>query len=227
MKRPQQYFVCNKDQDYRRGWMENLRCDGGFIQVENREKLGIFWSRLLDSGQGDTVWQGLTMETSTETGVTMTIFAGEDDHLGDLLRNPHISDWEKQAQSQPYLVKTLFQPKDVLLHEAKGRYLWFRLELMPQGGDCPRVGNLQLSFPKDSWVSYLPEIYQESDFTGRFLAVYQSLYQDLTREIAQVARHFDSDVVGGEYLEWLSTWLGIEDGYLWPEDKLRRLMGEG
>ncbi len=49
----------------------------------------------------------------------------------------------------------------------------------------------------------------------------------MTEEIRQVAKYFDPDVVGGDYLEWLSTWLGIEDGYLWPEDKLRRLMRNG
>ncbi len=236
MKRPQQYFVFNKSMDYRRGWMDNIQCTGSHIQVEHADRQGIFWSRLLDSGEGETVWQSLSMDISSrsEISVSIAIYSSEeasvmvDGHmepLADVLKNaPHE---EKLEISQPYLVKTAFRPRDILLHQVKGRYVWFCLTLMAQGSECPQVGNLTLRLPKESWVTYLPEIYEESDFTTAFLAIYQSLYDDLTADIRQVARYFDPHVVGGEYLEWLSTWLGIEDGYLWPEDKLRRLIGEG
>ncbi len=238
----QQYFVFNKTADYQRGWSENLRCTGRYVQVENLAQAGYFWSRLLDARERETIWHRLTMDCGgvAETTGRLHIYASErnsclyqgyEQSLAKLLKRSDLTDQDRQTFSQPFLVKTLFTPEDILLHEVKGRYVWFRLELISQGEQSPVVGNLKLRFPKESWLDYLPEVYrdnpQSADFTERFLAVFQTLYTDLTEDIRSVVAHFDPDVVGGGYLEWLATWLGVEDGYLWPEEKLRRLVSQG
>ncbi len=167
--------------DYSRGWMENLHCDGGYIRVVDHGKTGIFWSRLLDSGQDETIWHRLTMDISSlsEIGVRIALFSsdmnhvqidGREESLEESLRNQNFGDEKRQEFSREFWVKNLFHPQDILLHDLKGRYVWFRLELMAQGGECPQVGNLKLRFPQESWTDYLPEIYQGNDFTTRFLA---------------------------------------------------------
>ncbi len=238
----QQYFVFNKTADYQRGWSQNLRCAGRYMQVEDTDQPGYFWSRLLDAKERETSWHRLTMACGqgSEALVRLHIYCAErssclyqgyEQSLSKLLKRSDLTDQDRQGFSKPFLVKTVFGPEDILLHDVKGRYVWFRIELMAQGGLSPVVGDMKLRFPKESWLDYLPEVYrdnpQSAAFTEQFLAVFQSLYTDLTEDIRSVAAHFDPDVVGGGYLEWLSTWLGVEDGYLWPEEKLRQLVGQG
>ena len=242
MRQRQNYFVFNKPADYRRGWGDNIRCVGASIRAEDPARPGIFWSRLLDSREKETVWHRLTMDSGSlgDASIRVSFYCsesrtvslrGETRDLGELLGDPALTDGDRLEASGPCLVKTVLAPRDILLHDLTGRYLWLRVELLPQGGQSPEVGNVKLRFPKETWLQYLPEIYQAdpagSSFTERFLGIFQSLYSDLDEDIRQVARCFDPDVVGGEYLEWLAGWLDVEDGYLWPEEKLRTLVRRG
>lgn len=242
MRQRQNYFVFNKPADYRRGWGDNIRCLGGTIRAEDPARPGIFWSRLLDSREKETVWHRLTMECGSlgEASIRVAFYCSESRtvpfrgkvwDLDELLRDPGLTDGNRREAAAPFLARTALTPRDILLHDLTGRYLWFRVELLPQGGQSPEVGELKLRFPKETWLQYLPEVYQADpagrSFTERFLGIFQSLYDDLDQDIRQVARYFDPDVVGGEYLEWLAGWLDVEDGYLWPEEKLRTLVRRG
>lgn len=242
MKPRKNYFVCNKPADYHRGWRQNLLCEGGGIRVEDCAKPGIFWSRLLDSREKETCWHRLTMDCYSlgDASVRLSLYCGEssnvlqDGHTRDwseLLQDPTVSDETRRELAAPYLQKTVLSPTDLLLHELTGRYLWFRLELLPLGGQSPTVGQIKLRFPKETWLQYLPEVYQDdaagSSFTRRFLGIFQSLYTDLEEDIREVSRYFDPEVVGGDYLDWLAAWLDVEDGYLWPEETLRQLVRRG
>jgi phage tail-like protein len=77
-------------------------------------------------------------------------------------------------------------------------------------------------------MQYLPEIYQvnrkSASFVERFLGIYQSLYQDMTRQIETVSGFFDPDSVEDEVLRWLAGWFSIDDSYVWTEDRLRYLV---
>ena len=242
MRQRQRYFVFNKPADYRRGWGDNLDCLGGRIRAADPGRPAVFWSRLLDSREKETVWHRLTMDSVSlgESSVRVALycaesrtlpFRGAERDLDSLLRDPALTDEDRRQLSRPWLAKTALDPRDILLHELTGRYLWFRVELLPQGGQSPEVGDLKLRFPKDTWLKYLPEVYQLDpagrSFAERFLGIFQSLYNDLDEDIRSVARRFDPDVVGGAYLEWLAGWLDVEDGYLWPEEKLRVLVRRG
>lgn len=242
MRQRQKYFVFNKPEDYRRGWGDNISCTGGAIRAEDPARPGLFWSRPLDSREKETVWHRLTMESRSlgEASIRFAFycaesreltFGGKSWDLDQLLRSPELTDEDRSRACAPYLQKTVLDPRDILLHDLTGRYLWFRAELLPQGGESPELGEVKLRFPKETWLAYLPEVYQSDpagrSFTERFLGIFQSLYSDLDEDIREVARYFDPDVVGGAYLEWLAGWLDVEDGYLWPEEKLRTLVRRG
>lgn len=242
MKRPQKYFVFNKTSDFSRGWGENITCPGDRICLSDGAERGVFWSRLLDSREKDTVWHRLTLECVSRGAASVRFdfycaptrtaaWRGAERDLGELLADPALTDEDRRQLSEPWLSRTALSPRDILLHDLTGRYLWFRVELTAQGGESPVVGNLKLRFPKETWMQYLPEAYQprpgESPFVERYLSIFQSLYSDLDQEIRDVARCLDPDVVEGAYLEWLSGWLDVEDRYLWPQEKLRTLVRRG
>ncbi|MEG0779889.1 MAG: phage tail protein [Oscillospiraceae bacterium] len=240
MKEPLHYFVFNKKSDYQRGWSRNIVISDGSIRVQDCTRPGIFWSRLLDSREKESTWHRLTMESRClgDASIRFTLYCSESRNalwqgelrdVGELLGDDSLSDDDRQTLC-PIGLQAL-NPRDVLLHELVGRYVWFRIELLPQGGESPEVGNCKLYLPKETWLDYLPEVYQEDpagkSFTERFLGIFQSLYSDLDANIRTVARYFDPDVVGGEYLDWLAGWLDVEDGYLWPQEKLRLLVKHG
>lgn len=242
MKPSQRYFVFNKESDYRRGWGENLRITGSGIRAAEPDRPGIFWSRLLDCREKETVWHRMTMDSRSPQDASVRFafycaesrslsWGGRSRDLDELLRSPELTDADRRQLSAPFLVKTVLNPRDILLHELRGRYVWFRSELLGRGGESPEIGNLRLRFPRETWLSYLPEVYQSdpagADFTARFLSIFQSLYDDLDEEIRAVSHCLDPDAVGREYLEWLAGWLDVEDAYLWSEEQLRTLVRRG
>ena len=78
-----------------------------------------------------------------------------------------------------------------------------------------------------SFLSYLPAIYQtggKEDFLGRFLGMFEAVYQDLDEKIGDCARQLDPEVAEPEFLRWLAKWVGITNAHLWQEERLRRLL---
>ncbi len=79
-----------------------------------------------------------------------------------------------------------------------------------------------------SFLSYLPAIYQgggSEEFLGRFLGLFEAVYQNLNEKIADSAKQLNPAVAEPEFLHWLAKWVGISDAHLWQEQKLRLLLG--
>lgn len=119
----------------------------------------------------------------------------------------------------------------MLLHEVEGEYLWFRIRLISQGEAYPKITRIKIIFPKNTWLSYLPEVYQEDEtgasFVERYLGMFQSMYQDMSDKIYRIPEYMDPDAAHGPFLQWLGTWRSIEDSYIWKEDQLRYLIAHG
>lgn len=239
MKQARRYFVFNKAADFHRARLDNLSCLGESVRIADTRRPGILWSRLLDSREKETVWHRMTMDLRNPGSAAIrfrfyasdsrtAVWRGQARDLEELLFDPEMTDENLLELCAADFKKAALSPEDILLHEIDGQYLWFRAELTAQDGDSPEMGRIKLRFPKETWLSYLPEVYQSDpsgkSFTERFLGIFQSLHDDLDADIREVSRLFDPDVAEGSYLEWLAGWLDVEDGYLWPEDKLRKLV---
>lgn len=72
------------------------------------------------------------------------------------------------------------------------------------------------------WISYLPEIYDEAgaSFLKRFLWVFQSVYEELTEQIALVPHLLCPRHADRETLEWLASWFGMEHTDIWDREQL-------
>ena len=120
--------------------------------------------------------------------------------------------------------QTVETAEDILLSTARGRYLTVRLELVGTQRASPRVESVRASWPRQSYLQYLPEIYQKQgtdDVLEEFLAVFGTLFTDLEREIETVTELFDPDAVPAEALPWLADWLGVETPTEWPTPAIR------
>ncbi|MFA9416347.1 phage tail protein [Natrinema sp. HArc-T2] len=119
-------------------------------------------------------------------------------------------------------------PDDILLRNADGRYLFVALELEGSPQSSPRIDSVTAFCPRQSYLRYLPELYQEDDrsaaFLAHYLSVFESVFVDIETEIERIGRYFDPHAVPSEALSWLEQWLALEPDDEWPEDARRELL---
>jgi phage tail-like protein len=77
-----------------------------------------------------------------------------------------------------------------------------------------------------AYVNDLPAIYQEGDFLGRFLLIFESIWEPLEQRQDHLALYFDPRTCPAGFLPWLGSWLEFSVNPHWPEARLRRLLGE-
>ncbi|MDS0301118.1 phage tail protein [Halogeometricum sp. S1BR25-6] len=115
-------------------------------------------------------------------------------------------------------------PTDALL-EAAGRYLWIELELVGSEYVSPRVRELRASFPRESYLRYLPTVYRTDEesavFLERFLAIPESDFESVEANVDTLTRYLDREGVPAESLSWLGRWVGVKTDETWPE-RVRR-----
>lgn len=241
MGKKNKYFLFNKEQDYRRCFLYNMEFNGEILKAapENKNQKSVIISRILDSKEKDMQWHQMFFEINNEEYISfkLSIFAANDigiaegnggvKRLDDALMDPDISLSEKRKILMPYLKKEVFDMDDILLHDISGRYLWFMIEAGIKAGQKLEIKKIKICFPKISWISYLPEVYQNEDknrFLERYLAVFQTLYEELNFEIERIPRLIDVESANKEFLNSLSEWMGLENAHMWQEGRLRELL---
>lgn len=177
MTEDRKYFIFNKPMDYRRGTGQGLDAAGGILKQTGMEP-GWFFSRVLDSREEKMIWHRLrTVCEGKSGGWDMTIYCSDSRFLlwengsapvEEVLRSRELSLKEKKNRMRSYLAKEIRGDEDVLLFDVRGRYLWFLLETGGPAGDFDGIREIRIDFPKQSWISWLPEVYQGTGKTGIF-----------------------------------------------------------
>lgn len=240
MKYSEKYFLLNKASDFEGGFGQNVVWDHAGLRLQDPQsgERGVFFSPLLDCLEQEMVWHRGIIESESlgDASILFSFYASDFSYVTDqkgkvwelsaYLADAQTPVWEKEQVLRPFLIRRVQNPEDLLLHDMKGRYLWFEIQLFGQGERSPVVRRIQLSFPKQSWTQYLPEIYQnsETDFLDRYLGIFQSLYDDLDQSIRNISSYFEIETADKAFLNWIAVWLGMEGGYLWEEEKLRYLL---
>lgn len=235
-----QYFLFNKELDYKRSFLYNMEFDKGLLKAAgNKNRESILISRILDSREEGMQWHRMFFESDVGEGISfkLSIFAannlgimgenGSTKRIDYVLMNPDISMDEKRKILAPYLKKEVFDISDILLHDVSGRYLWFMMEALVKAGRKFEIKKIKISFPRTSWISYLPEVYHSEDknlFLERYLAIFQTIYEELNLEIKRIPRLMDVESANEGFLIALSEWLGLGNSYMWQESRLRKLL---
>jgi len=238
LKQKKKYFVLNKESDFRKGYGEGIQMSASGIRLAKGMWSGVYFTRVFDSCEKMTVWQRmqLTGEFYGEASVEVTVYASESPELvvdGRLIAVEHLlRDSEILAeQKERYMAncqKAVFShPRDVLLHQTQGRYLWLKITLTDWAGQVPTVARIQIYFPKDTWLNYLPEVYEQdresASFLERYLSIFQSVYEDMTKRIEEVPALLNPWRADPEPLLWMAQWLSAENLNLWQEEQIRYL----
>ncbi|WP_435158800.1 phage tail protein [Haladaptatus sp. DFWS20] len=125
-------------------------------------------------------------------------------------------EWERHGRSVE-----LLNPRDALLDDANGQYLWVRIELLGSETTSPSVDSFRAYFPRQSYLRYLPRAYREdvesAAFLERFLSIFESAFVGIEEGIESVTKYLDVGGLPGEYLPWLGRWLAIDVDETWSE----------
>jgi len=201
-------------------------------------RMGVWISDALDSGMSETVWHRIVLDALQEndTQIVVRYYASDKPevpldgawvHLDDYIAAPGIAPRPKLDALSAIWSKPLRDPTDALLN-AEGRYLWLYVELIGSERHAPVIRSLEVHFPRQSFLEYLPAIYQQDeptkDFLARYLSIFQSVLDKTDRHIANAARSLDAGSASGPSLNWLLGWLGIEAKDYWTEEQLRELL---
>ena len=213
---------------------------GGRIHVKDQTgESALMLSRVFDSTEKTMQWHRFKLSCSRQNpSGRLVVYASETPELlvdevsmpiEACIRDRDMPLEKKLSCMEPHAQKEYSDVEDVFLHEIRGRYLWFLLELYPQE-ESMELWDFTVFFPGHSWMERLPEIYHQADresFLERYLGIFQVPYEDMEERIARVPELMDVDRADDEYLRWMAQWLDIEEQYRWSDEQLRRLVKKG
>jgi len=177
---------------------------------------------LLASAGIDTVWDLLSFDPAELAALVDKLTVGEvDDCLDAAMAAVETALSDRWQTVEP-------QSTDVLLSEAPGRYLMVRIELVGSPTVSPRVSSLSAFWPRQSYLQYLPEMYQDNTgsaaFLEQFLSVFGTVFTEVEREIETVTQYVDPAAAPSETLPWLADWIGADTPVDWPTAATRELV---
>jgi len=79
-------------------------------------------------------------------------------------------------------------------------------------------------YAKSSWVNELPSLYEENDFLKRFMFGFQKTHQDIENHIDNISNQFIPAKT--EFVEWLSSWVGVSFSKDISENSQRKVMSD-
>lgn len=77
---------------------------------------------------------------------------------------------------------------------------------------------------RSTYLDYLPGLYQESEFLGRFLLIFEHILSPVDRTIGNISHYLDPDLTPPELVAWLGSWLGVVVDSRVPEERRRDLV---
>lgn len=72
----------------------------------------------------------------------------------------------------------------------------------------------------------LPIIFHEQDFLGRFLQIFESIWEPLEQREDHIDMYFSPRTCPVSFISWLASWLHIALNPHWPETRRRALIAE-
>jgi phage tail-like protein len=75
-----------------------------------------------------------------------------------------------------------------------------------------------------SYLDYLPAVFRQDEFMGRFLGIFESVLAPLEGVVDELPYYTDPTVCPEEVLPYLTHWVATEMGETWPAERQRRIL---
>jgi phage tail-like protein len=89
----------------------------------------------------------------------------------------------------------------------------------PQAWSPPGAATL-----RSSYLDYLPGIYSGNDFLARYLLIFETIFEPVSRTVGNIPDYFDPNIAPSDVLPWLGSWLGLLLDERWPDARRRELI---
>ena len=117
---------------------------------------------------------------------------------------------------------------DCLIQSIAGRFLQLRFTLQSDGMVSPQIRSLQIYFPRQSYLQYLPAVFQDDPqsraFLDRFLSIFQTMFDAIDNRLDNLWQIFDPLVTPDAFLPWLADWIAFPLDPLAPSTSQRQLL---
>lgn len=74
------------------------------------------------------------------------------------------------------------------------------------------------------YLEFLPSLYEQDNFMGRFLMLFESFWGPIDQQISNVHNYFDPDLTPARFLPWLASWFDLALDDNWSEAQQRELL---
>jgi phage tail-like protein len=117
---------------------------------------------------------------------------------------------------------------DCLLQSPPGRYLKLQFTLTSSGATTPQIHAIKVYFPRQSYLQYLPAVFQDDSqsrlFLDRFLSIFQTTFDDFDGFLDNLWQIFDPYMTPDTVFPWLAAWIALPlDPNLTPARKRQLL----
>ncbi len=189
------------------GCQEGFWESGGALTVGKGDISGIFVSRIYDSGREGTQWNRIRLDAGPDAAVEVYVWLSDrrEEYEEEFLQeNPR--EWLRAHKG---LMQYHSDYRNMLLYgHGCGRYARAAVEIQPGDGGDTVFRGYDLSFPKESFAEYLPEIYQNQLPLDRFLALQQYMYLQLEENVDNLAERLDYELCSRKQAVRLAGWMG-------------------
>src|SRR5690606_24801437 len=79
---------------------------------------------------------------------------------------------------------------------------------------------------KSTWMQYLPALYDEDDFLGRYLLICESLFAPISWMVDNFDLYLSPEVAPPEWLMWMASWFDLLLVPELPEARMRAVMDQ-
>ena len=206
MSATQEYLTLCRREQWEKGRFWQAECRGDTLALAPGAFRGVICLPAVDGGETGFPWSRLRLNAviPRDAGVQVYALASDAPAWPELETGP--------APDGAYVAELFGPPKgggtDLWLRES-GRYLYLALELTAGGPESPEISAVSLRISGDHMVDYLPAIYRNQDFTYRYLSIFNSMFQDMEREIDELPREFSPESASPEMLGFLAQWLCV------------------
>ena len=236
-KSNQLYMTLNRAAEWQRALLHHLQIrDHAIVTDGEKSAEAAIITASVDSTEHDFLWQNLLIDISLGENIIMkvsayaanTTIASPQDRpieLDSFLCDNTISAEKRMAEIAPLFTPIFNNCTDGPVN-LRGRYIWLRLEFIMLESRDVTLRKLKLLLSGERMIDYLPEIYREEDgengFLTRFLSIFDSLFFEMDDAIGQFSRSLDYRVARGQMLQYLASWLSIEDAAYLSDERLRQ-----
>ena len=213
----------------RRGRMHRMEVSEDDRLVGQGGGVFSYLAPVFDSADYECTWHRLRLEGVFTNCKYEIIAAATDVNLQEILGDEKLAAAQQLQVLKEYGHIRKVNVNDMLLHSLQGRYLWVMINVAGARTDSHfRIEGFSVEFPQTSFVEYLPEIYQQGrdSFFERYMAVFQSMYEDLEKEVDKLPQYLDYQTTSENNLPILAEWAGgraLLDQ--WTPKQLRMLIG--